>query len=96
MKKNSIISLPIKKVALYKHGMGYFERGGPVKKGQSVELSCSLVEIDDMLKSLLVLKEGGRVANVTYESSKPTDEKLAEYGFDLKNIYWFHRVNQST
>lgn len=84
MKNPTTRTLPIKKVALYKHGMGYFERSGEVEGNSQVELSCSLDEIDDMLKSLLVLKEGGGATSITYDSSKPTSEKLAEFGFDLK------------
>ena len=89
MKNESIISLPIKKVALYKHGMGYFERSGSLNGAQHVELSCSLDEIDDMLKSLIVLSDQGGPANITYDSSKPTAEKLSEFGFDLRKVKGF-------
>ncbi len=89
MKNESIISLPIKKVALYKHGMGYFERSGALNGAEHVELSCSLDEIDDMLKSLIVLSDAGGPANITYDSSKPTNEKLSEFGFDLRKVKGF-------
>jgi hypothetical protein len=73
-------------VTLYKHGIGHFERSGTVKSPGIVELQCGPDEIDDMLKSLLVLKKGGgKVSAITYESSKPLDERLGEFGFDLKN-----------
>ncbi len=84
MKNQTSASLPIKKVALYKHGMGYFERYGEVESGKQVEISCSLDEIDDMLKSILVLHEGSSLFAVTYDSSKPTSEKLADFGLDLR------------
>ncbi len=77
--------VPLTKVTLYKHGIGYFERRGKVKAPGYVELQCGPDEIDDMLKSLLILKTGGSsVSAVTYESSKPLDERLGEFGFDLK------------
>lgn len=89
MKNESIISLPIRKVALYKHGMGYFERSGSLNGADHVELTCSLDEIDDMLKSLIVLSDAGSPANITYDSSKPTNEKLSEFGFDLRKVKGF-------
>lgn len=83
---SSISTVPLTKVTLYKHGIGYFERRGAVSAPNSVELQCGPDEIDDMLKSLLVLNQGGgRVSAVTYESSKPLEERLNEFGFDLRN-----------
>lgn len=88
MSANTVSSVPLTKVTLYKHGIGYFERRGSVKAPGNVELQCGPEEIDDMLKSLLVLKKGGgQISAVTYESSKPLDERLAEFGFDLKDCH---------
>src|ERR1700728_4529467 len=78
-------SIPLKRVALYKHGIGYFERRGKFKGPGGVELMCGPDEIDDMLKSLLVLSAGGRkVSAITYESSKTLETRLSEFGFDLR------------
>lgn len=76
--------VPLKRVSLYKHGIGYFERRGKVDGPCRVELVCGPDEIDDMLKSLLVLKEGSRIAAITYESATPIAEKLSQFGFDLR------------
>ncbi len=82
-KKNSI---PLKRIALYKHGIGYFERSGKFQGPGEIELMCGPDEIDDMLKSLLVLSAGGRkVSAITYESSKTLETRLSEFGFDLRN-----------
>src|SRR5580700_7689227 len=79
-------SIPLKRVALYKHGIGYFERRGKFKGPGEVELMCGPDEIDDMLKSLLVLRDGGRqVSAITYESSKTLETRLSEFGFDLRD-----------
>ncbi len=81
---NVLANVPLTKVTLYKHGMGYFERRSSVTGPATVELQCGPDEIDDMLKSLIVLREGGgKVSAVTYESSKPLAERLSEFGFDL-------------
>ncbi len=86
MNEMTVSTVPLTKVTLYKHGIGYFERRGKVQAPGYVELQCGPDEIDDMLKSLLVLKPGGgKVSAVTYESAKPLHERLAEFGFDLKD-----------
>lgn len=85
MSDNAVSVVPLTKVTLYKHGIGHFERSGTVKAPGLVELQCGPAEIDDMLKSLLVLKTGGgKISAVTYESAKPLEERLGEFGFDLK------------
>ncbi len=85
MNESTVSTVPLTKVTLYKHGIGYFERRGKVEAPGFVELQCGPSEIDDMLKSLLILKTtGGQISTVTYESAKSLDERLGEFGFDLK------------
>ncbi|HEY9868572.1 MAG TPA: hypothetical protein V6D08_05360 [Candidatus Obscuribacterales bacterium] len=77
--------VPLSRVVLYKHGVGFFERRGRLTGPAQIELSCRAEEIDDMLKSLLVLSVGGgRVSEITYECSKTLETRLAEFGFDIK------------
>lgn len=86
----AVVKVPLTKVTLYKHGIGYFERRAKVSGPAQVELQCGPYEIDDMLKSLLVLKTGGeKISAVTYESSKPLSERLGEFGFDLASVQGF-------
>lgn len=86
----AVVKVPLTKVTLYKHGIGYFERRAKVNGPAQVELQCGPYEIDDMLKSLLVLKKGAdKISAVTYESSKPLSERLGEFGFDLKSVQGF-------
>ncbi|PIE06339.1 MAG: hypothetical protein CSA75_00050 [Sorangium cellulosum] len=69
--------LPIKKIILYKHGVGYFERQGHVQGDDSIELHFRASEMNDVLKSLTVLDlDGGLVSSVSYESTKPIDKQL--------------------
>lgn len=82
--KNST-TIPLKRVTLYKHGVGYFERRGRFQGPGEIELMCGPEVIDDMLKSLLVLNlDGGKLAAVTYESAKTLPARLSEFGFDLR------------
>lgn len=80
----SVSSVGLSKVVLYKHGIGYFERRGKVEGPTQINLVCEASEIDDMLKSLLALTaSGSRIDAITYDSSKSLESRLAEFGFDI-------------
>ncbi len=71
--------LPIRKVVLYKHGVGYFEREGEIDGNAPVDLHFRASEMNDVLKSLTVLDlQGGLVSSVSYESTKPVDKQLED------------------
>jgi hypothetical protein len=77
--------LPVKKVILYKHGIGYFERGGEVPAGESARLDFKANDMNDVLKSLVVQDTtGNSVAGVRYDSSQPLANKLREFPFALR------------
>src|SRR5689334_15127780 len=76
--------LPIKKVVLYSHGVGYFERQGSVTGTQAIDLEFNSGQMNDVLKSLLVLDlNGGRISTVTYDTSKPIDKQLEQFSISL-------------
>src|SRR5436190_2145370 len=76
--------LPITRVVLYKHGIGYFEREGPVEGDTTVSLTFRQAEVSDVLKSLTVLDlNGGHVASVSYDSTKPLEQLLAEVALSI-------------
>jgi len=71
--------LPIKRVVLYKNGVGYFEHLGPVHDKQDVSISFTSGQLNDVLKSLTVLDlSGGRIAGVAYGSASPIDRQLGD------------------
>jgi len=77
--------LPIKRVILYKHGVGYFERIGSVEGNARIVLRFRKKQMSDLLKSLTVLDLGGGVIRtIAYDSTKTVDQQLAEYTFDLR------------
>jgi hypothetical protein len=71
-------------VILYKHGVGYFERSGELKPGETARLDFRPSEMDDVLKSLTVQEgNGGKVSGVRYDSSEPLAQRLADFPFRL-------------
>lgn len=76
--------LPVREVILYKNGVGYFERAGEVRPGDSARLDFRADEMNDVLKSLTVHDTSGlSVRGVRYDSAEPLDKKLGEYPFRL-------------
>ncbi|HXS78336.1 MAG TPA: hypothetical protein VN753_19310 [Terracidiphilus sp.] len=69
--------LPVRKVVLYKNGVGYFEHAGGVIGNQRVTIDFTSPQLNDVLQSLTVLDEGGgRIAGVNYNSTTPLAEQL--------------------
>jgi hypothetical protein len=69
--------LPVRKVVLYKNGVGYFEHAGSVTGNQKVAIDFTSPQLNDVLQSLTVLDlGGGRIAGVNYNSTTPLAEQL--------------------
>lgn len=78
------VPLPVRKVVLYKNGMGYFEHVGAIRGRQTVEIVLPSAQLNDVLKSLTVIDLGrGQVTGVTYDSTAPLDRRLRELPIDL-------------
>jgi hypothetical protein len=78
-------TLPIKRIILYKHGVGYFERRGEVS-GEEVRLSFPRPAMDDMLKSLVALDMGpGQVISIDYETPEDRAALLAKGSIHLSD-----------
>jgi hypothetical protein len=76
--------LPVRQVILYKHGVGFFQRSGELRAGETARLDFNAAEMNDVLKSLTIVeKGGGKVSGLRYDSSDPLEKKLAEYPFRL-------------
>ena len=72
-------NLPIKRVVLYKNGVGYFEHLGRVRDNQDVTVSFTSGQLNDVLKSLTVLDlNGGRITGVAYGSAAPVERQLGD------------------
>ncbi len=69
--------LPVKRVILYKNGVGYFEHSGRVRDSETVNVNFTTAQLNDALKSLTVLDLGkGRITGVTYNSIDPLNKRL--------------------
>ena len=78
-------TLPIHRVILYSNGVAYVERRGAVSGHAEVNLPFKQSQVDDVLKSLLVLDLGkGRIGAVSYNSSAPPSSRLQEIPFSLE------------
>ncbi|MEP7039877.1 MAG: hypothetical protein ABI891_16205, partial [Acidobacteriota bacterium] len=82
--QTSANSLPIKRVIVYSNGVAYIERRGFVSDNAEVNLSFKQSQIDDVLKSMVVLDLGqGRIGAVSYNSSQPAAARTAEIPFSV-------------
>jgi len=78
----SAAELAVTKVALYKHGVGFYERAGEIAAGEAARLEFKASEMDDVLKSLTLVQEGGDgVTAVRYDSADPLSKRLEAFSF---------------
>ena len=78
-------ALPIRRVILYSNGVAYVERRGTVLGHAEINLSFKQSQVDDVLKSMVVLDLGqGRIGAVSYNSSAPTAARLADIPFSIE------------
>jgi hypothetical protein len=69
--------LPVRKVVLYKNGVGYFEHSGRIRGTQDVTVDFTTAQLNDVLQSLTVLDLGhGHINGVSYNSTAPLDQRL--------------------
>ena len=76
--------LPVRRVVLFKNGVGYFEHLGSVSGSQNVSIDFTTSQLNDVLKSLTVIDLGkGRIAGVNYTSVEPLDRQLGSLRMGL-------------
>lgn len=70
--------LPVRRVVLYKNGVGYFEHVGRVRGSQSVVIDLNTAQLNDVLKSLTTVDLGdGRIADVSFNSEAPFAQRMS-------------------
>lgn len=78
-------ALPIRRVILYSNGIAYIERRGMVSGNAEINLSFKQSQVDDVLKSMVVLDLGqGKIGAVSYNSSAPASARTAEIPFSVE------------
>jgi hypothetical protein len=76
--------LPVSRVVLFSSGVGHFLREGSVEGDARVDLSFPVSDVNDLLKSLVLLdRDGGQVRAVSYDSSAPLERTLKSFAVDL-------------
>src|SRR5215204_2098991 len=83
---NPVSELPIRRVILYSNGVAYIERRGFVSGNAEINLSFKQSQVDDVLKSMVVLDlNQGKIGAVSYNSSMPASARTAEIPFDVSS-----------
>ncbi len=78
--------LPLTRVAAFSSGVGYFEHRGTITGDGEVQLRFSPDQMNDILKSLVVLDAGGwEAATADYPSREPLERALEKVGVDLSD-----------
>ncbi len=78
--------LPISAITLYRSGVGSFLRQGDVTGDQIINLRFRTDQINDILKSMMVVDAGGgQVEGVTYGSREPLARRLSSFALDLSD-----------
>ena len=78
------MNLSIRRMTLYKHGLGFFERGGLVD-GESLRLEFPRRAMDDVLKSLVAIDQVGRVLGLEFETPEDRNPNVARPKLDLSD-----------
>ncbi|MEX2217563.1 MAG: hypothetical protein WD749_02290 [Phycisphaerales bacterium] len=80
------VRMPIRGITLYRSGVGYFERRAMVQDAEKVQLRFATDQINDILKSMVILDlDGGRIDGVSYGSKDPLQRRLSSFGIDLSD-----------
>src|ERR1043165_4046947 len=80
-------TLPIRRVILYSNGVAYIERRGLVTGNAEISLSFKQSQVDDVLKSMVVLDLGkGHIGAVSYNSSAPIETRMSEIPFSVAPV----------
>lgn len=78
--------MPVSTITLYRSGVGYFERHGLIDGDAQVHLKFKADQINDILKSMILLDlDGGRIESVSYGSREPLSRRLASFGIDISD-----------
>ena len=75
--QNVSARLPLKRVVLYKSGVGYFEHSGQVRGSEDIHIDFTTGQLNDALKSLTAVDtSGGQIGGIRYDSLAPLDQRL--------------------
>jgi hypothetical protein len=74
----------VRRVILYKTGVGYFEHLGNVRNRQHITIRFTSAQLNDVLTSLTVLDLGkGQITGISYNSVAPLEQRLGALRLSL-------------
>lgn len=77
-------AVPLTSITLYRSGVGYFQRTGMVSGNASIQLRFKTEQINDILKSMVLLDlGGGQIDAVSYSSKEPLEKRLAAFAVNI-------------
>lgn len=77
----------LQSIALYKHGVGAFQWSATAGADGTLIIPIPAQQIDDVLKSLLVLAaDGSGVSSISYAADEPVQRQLRNFGVNLQDV----------
>ncbi|MBS1816230.1 MAG: hypothetical protein JSS87_15275 [Acidobacteria bacterium] len=77
-------ALPLRRVSLYKNGVGYFEHIGPVSGSPRVTITFTTAQLNDVLQTLTAVDlGGGHITGAGYNSTTPLEQQLKNLPISL-------------
>lgn len=78
--------LPIDKITLSSAGLVQFHHHGSVSNDQDITLDVPVDQVDDVLKSLVVLDKKGQIKSVTLPGKNPIQEQFKNFPFKERDF----------
>ncbi|MBN1554521.1 MAG: DUF4139 domain-containing protein [Phycisphaerae bacterium] len=75
--------IPVRRVVMFSSGVGFFEHTGQVEGDAAAKLMFKTEQINDILKSMVVMDPSGSGATVHYASRDPLTRALQSFAVDL-------------
>ncbi|MCK4274884.1 MAG: DUF4139 domain-containing protein, partial [Phycisphaerae bacterium] len=80
------VDVPLRQVVLFSSGVGYFQHGGTVKGDAAATLMFKIDQINDVLKSMVLMDfGGGTISSVSYASRDPLTRALKSFAVDISD-----------
>ena len=76
-------TLPVRRITLFTSGVSYTERSGLVDGDAMVPLQFRTQQINDILKSMVLIDQGGQVQAATYAAHDPVSHTLQSFAVDV-------------
>ncbi|HLJ55747.1 MAG TPA: hypothetical protein VKT77_11980, partial [Chthonomonadaceae bacterium] len=84
--------LPVRQVTLFSSGVSYVERRGALDGDATVPLTFRVGQINDILKSMVLLDSSGSVQPATYTARDPIGRTLQSFAVDVSGDTTFQQI----